>query len=145
MQFRTKLGLVDIPNEEVLSAARDIAGSELSPYEIAASLGSLGVGGGSKRPSLGATKTEASTCKLCEIFGEGPCSPKCLEAAQEKVARAIHAEHNAHEGLSTTWIELHCFQRDKYRGKAYAAMLALGAPKKVPSRRSNDQTEGTRQ
>lgn len=47
MQFRTKLGLVDIPNEEVLSAARDIAGSERSPSEIAAPSGSLGVGGGS--------------------------------------------------------------------------------------------------
>jgi hypothetical protein len=26
MQFKTKLGLVDIPNDEVLSAARDIQG-----------------------------------------------------------------------------------------------------------------------
>jgi len=88
-------------------------------------------------------KTKTQICNLCTIFGEGPCSPKCLEAAQEKVARAIHAEHNAHEGLSTTWIELHCFQRDKYRGKAYAAMLAMGAPKKKATpRRSNGRDEG---
>jgi len=83
-------------------------------------------------------KTKTQICKLCEIFGDGPCSPKCLEAAQEKVARAIHAEHNAHEGLETAWIELHHFQREKYRGKAYAALVALGAPKKKATpRRSN--------
>lgn len=85
-------------------------------------------------------KTKTQICKLCTIFGDGPCSPKCLEAAQEKVARAIHAEHNAHEGLSTAWVELHHFQREKYRGKAYAALVALGAPrKKATSRRSNRQ------
>ncbi len=49
MQFRTKLGLVDIPNEEVLSAARDIAGSAIAPCEIAGPLGSLAVATGSER------------------------------------------------------------------------------------------------
>ena len=47
---------------------------------------------------------------------------------QNKVARAIHAEHNRHEGHDTPWIGLHHFQRDKYRGKAYAALVALGIP-----------------
>lgn len=47
---------------------------------------------------------------------------------QEKAARAIHAEHNRHEGHDTSWIGLHRFQRDKYRGKAYAALIALGIP-----------------
>ena len=43
MQFRTKLGLVDIPNEDVLAAARDIAGSGRGPCESAAPLGALAV------------------------------------------------------------------------------------------------------
>lgn len=43
MQFRTKLGLVDIPNEEVLSAARDIAGSAIASCETAGPSGSLAV------------------------------------------------------------------------------------------------------
>jgi hypothetical protein len=83
-------------------------------------------------------KTKTQICKLCTIFGDGPCSPKCLEAAEEKAARAIHAEHNRHEGLTTPWVSLHKFQRMKYRAKAYAVLVALGAPKKAAApRRSN--------
>lgn len=67
-------------------------------------------------------------CRACEIFDDGPCSPKAFECMQNKVARAIHAEHNRHEGQDIPWIGLHRFQRDKYRGKAYAALVALGIP-----------------
>lgn len=70
----------------------------------------------------------SAPCRACEIFGDGPCSPKAFKHMQNKVARAIHAEHNRHEGHDTPWIGLHHFQRDKYRGKAYAALVALGIP-----------------
>lgn len=33
MQFKTKLGLVDIPNEEIIAAARDLGASALPPTE----------------------------------------------------------------------------------------------------------------
>lgn len=46
MQFKTKSGLVDIPNDEVMAASRDIASSAGSTSETAAPSGSLGVGGG---------------------------------------------------------------------------------------------------
>lgn len=83
-------------------------------------------------------KNKTQICKLCTIFGEGPCSPKCLEAAEDKAGRAIHAEHNRHEGLTTPWACLHKFQRMKYRAKGYAVLVALGAPKKKATpRRSN--------
>lgn len=49
MQFRTKLGLVDIPNEDVLAAARDIAGSGRGPSKSAAPLGALAVASCSER------------------------------------------------------------------------------------------------
>lgn len=65
-------------------------------------------------------------CRACEVFGDGPCSKKAFETMRDKVARAIHAEHNRHEGQTTPWVELHRFQRDKYRGKAFAALKALG-------------------
>jgi hypothetical protein len=41
MQFRTKLGLVDIPNEEVLRASREIMGSAEGTPEIAAPVGAF--------------------------------------------------------------------------------------------------------
>ena len=44
MQIRTKLGLVDIPNEVIMAAARDIAGSTDSTPVIAAPSGSLCTG-----------------------------------------------------------------------------------------------------
>lgn len=44
MQIRTKLGLVDIPNEVIMAAARDIAGSADSTPVIAAPSGSLCTG-----------------------------------------------------------------------------------------------------
>lgn len=47
MQFRTKLGLVDIPNDEVMAASRDIAGSAASTSESAAPSGAFSVAGGS--------------------------------------------------------------------------------------------------
>jgi len=75
---------------------------------------------------------QATPCRACEVFGDGPCSPKAFEKMQDKVARAIHAEHNRHEGQDTPWIALHRFQRGKYRGKAYAALVALGVT--APSR-----------
>ena len=46
MQFKTKRGLVDIPNDEVLAASRDIASSAVATCETAGPAGSLGVGGG---------------------------------------------------------------------------------------------------
>lgn len=49
MQFRTKLGVVDIPNEDVLAAARDIAGSGRGPSEPAAPLGAFAVASCSER------------------------------------------------------------------------------------------------
>lgn len=48
------------------------------------------------------------------------------------MARATHAEHNRHEGLTTPWASLHRFQRDKYRGKAFSAMVAMN-PRPIPS------------
>lgn len=44
MQIKTKLGLVDIPNEVIMAAARDIAGSADSTPVIAAPSGSLCTG-----------------------------------------------------------------------------------------------------
>lgn len=44
MQFKTKLGLVDIPNEDVLAASRDIMSSAVATDEIAGPLGSLCTG-----------------------------------------------------------------------------------------------------
>lgn len=47
MQFRTKLGLVDIPNEDVLRAASDIAPRVDGSHEPRPHAGALGVARGS--------------------------------------------------------------------------------------------------
>lgn len=73
-------------------------------------------------------KPPVKTCRACEIFDDGPCSPKLFAHLHEKAAKAIHAEHNRHEGQDTLWLSLHHFQREKYRGKAYAALVAIGLP-----------------
>jgi hypothetical protein len=82
-----------------------------------------------------------SVCRACEIFDDGPCSPKLFEHLQNKAARAIHAEHNRHEGTDTPWIGLHRFQRDKYRAKAYAALVAIGIP--APANDAHQPTRRT--
>lgn len=71
-------------------------------------------------------KLDPKPCRACEVFGDGPCSPKAFEKMEDKVARAIHAEHNRHEGQDIPWASLHKFQRMKYRAKAFAALKALG-------------------
>lgn len=55
-----------------------------------------------------------------------PLNAKAIEKMQDKVARAIHAEVNRHEGEDVPWASLHRYTRGKYRGKAYAALVALG-------------------
>jgi|GEM_PF-4464375 len=85
-------------------------------------------------------RKQATPCRACEVFGDGQCSPKAFEKMQDKVARAIHAEHNRHEGQDTPWIALHRFQRGKYRGKAYAALVALGVT--APSRSNAPVSNG---
>ena len=85
----------------------------------------------SKQPetvAVGSGRLVSGQCRACEIFGDGPCSAKAFEHMQEKAARAIHAEHNRHEGQDIPWIGLHRFQRMKYRLKGYAVLIALGIP-----------------
>lgn len=79
-------------------------------------------------PAVALNRVVSGQCRACEIFEDGPCSPKAFANMQESVAKAIHREHNRHEGLDTPWLGLHQFQRSKYRGKAYAALIALGIP-----------------
>jgi len=88
---------------------------------------------------VGSGRLVSGQCRACEIFGDGPCSAKAFEHMQEKAARAIHAEHNRHEGQDIPWIGLHRFQRIKYRLKGYAVLIALGipAPKTANIRRSD--------
>ncbi len=74
-------------------------------------------------------KLVVKTCRACEIFGDGPCSKKAFDKMEDRVARAIHAEHNRNEGQTTPWAGLHKFQRVKYRCKAYSALKALGITK----------------
>lgn len=70
-------------------------------------------------------------CRMCETFGDGPCSPRCIDSMKEKMARAIHRERNRHEGIETPWIVLHEFQREKYRCYAYAALRSQGVPARL--------------
>lgn len=71
-------------------------------------------------------KSANKICKFCEAFDDGRCSAKCLEELIERVATAIHREHNRNEGVTDPWICLYEFQRIKYRNYAYVALLALG-------------------
>jgi len=93
MQIRTKLGLVDIPNEVIMAAARDIAGSADSTPVIAAPSGSLCTGDLVHR--LGEIAAAAP-------FGDAEWNRTLQDAtmALREIEEGANDMHEAHDNLA---------------------------------------------
>lgn len=98
MQLKTKLGLVDIPNDDVLAASRDIMSSADGPSKVAAPSGAFSVAGGSASVTDALQALDMAAAVLAAVVAHREMLPPDLAIHAGQVRRlCIAAERGLRE------------------------------------------------